>query len=108
MLLVHETQVDRKVIDSVENLQLVVRAGTGIDNIDSEHCSKRGIYVANCPGMYASSVAELTMGLILSIDRRIAESTYQLKTNNWNKAGFRKSKGIKGRVLGLIGIGNVA
>ena len=100
--------MDRKVIDSVENLQLVVRAGTGIDNIDSEHCSKRGIYVANCPGMYSNSVAELTMGLILSIDRRIAEATYQLKTNNWNKAGFRKSKGIKGRVLGLIGIGNVA
>ena len=58
--------------------------------------------------MYAHAVSELTMGLILSIDRRIAESTYQLKTGHWNKAMLGKSKGIKGRTLGLIGGGNAA
>ena len=108
MLLVRETEVDRAIIDSADNLQLVVRAGTGYQNIDHEYCSKRGIYVANCPKMYSNSVSELTMALILSIDRRIAESTYQLKTNNWNKAEFRKSKGLKGRTIGLIGGGSIA
>ena len=64
--------------------------------------------MANCPGMYAQAVSELTMGLILSVDRRIAESTYQLKTGSWDKGAFRKSRGIKGRTLGLIGGGNAA
>jgi len=50
-----------------------VRAGAGFDTIDVAHCSKLGIYVANCPGKNSAAVAELTMGLILSIDRRIAE-----------------------------------
>ena len=85
-----------------------MRAGAGYDTIDHNHCSRRGIYVTNCPAVNANAVAELTMGLILSIDRRIAESTYQLKTGNWNKALFRRSKGVKGRTLGLIGGGNIA
>ena len=108
VLVVRSTQVDQAVVDAAENLQLVVRAGAGYDTIDHDHCSRRGIYVANCPAVNAHAVSELTLGLILSIDRRIAESTYQLKTGNWNKELFRKAKGVKGRTLGLIGGGNIA
>lgn len=108
VLVVRSTPVNQEIIDANDNLQLVLRAGAGYDTIDHDHCSRRGIYVANCPAVNANAVAELTMGLILSIDRRIAESTYQLKTGNWNKALFRQAMGVKGRTLGLIGGGNVA
>ena len=108
VLVVRSTQVNQAIVDAAANLQLVVRAGAGYDTIDHNHCSRRGIYVANCPGMNAHAVSELTMGLILSIDRRIAESTYQLKTGKWNKDLFSKARGVKGRTLGLIGGGNIA
>ena len=108
VLVVRSTQVDQAIVDAADNLQLIVRAGAGYDTIDHNHCSRRGIYVANCPGVNANAVSELTMGLILAIDRRIAESTYQLKTGNWNKGLFSTATGIKGRTLGLIGGGNIA
>jgi len=50
-----------------------MRAGAGVDTIDVAHCSKQGIFITNCPGKNSHAVAELTMGLMLSIDRRIAE-----------------------------------
>ena len=52
---------------------MVVRAGAGYDTIDVAYCAKQGIYVSNCPGKNAHAVAELALGLILAIDRRIAE-----------------------------------
>lgn len=52
---------------------MVVRAGAGYDTIDVLHCSKRGIYVTNCPGKNSHAVAELTLGLILAIDRKISD-----------------------------------
>lgn len=58
---------------------MVVRAGAGYDTIDYLHCSRKGIYVANCPGKNSHAVAELVMGLMLSIDRRIAEGVQLLK-----------------------------
>lgn len=60
-------------------LQLVVRAGAGYDTIDVAHCAKQGVYVANCPGKNAHAVAELALGLILAIDRRIPEGVQLLK-----------------------------
>lgn len=73
VLVVRSTKVPAGTIDQGKNLQLVVRAGAGYDTIDVSHCSKKGVYLANCPGKNAAAVAELAMGLILSIDRRIAE-----------------------------------
>ncbi len=85
-----------------------MRAGAGYDTIDVGHCAKQGIYVANCPGKNAHAVAELAMGLILSIDRRIAEGVQLLKEGQWNKALFANCAGLKGRTLGLIGLGSIA
>lgn len=85
-----------------------MRAGAGYDTIDFDYCSKKGIYVANCPGKNANAVSELTMGLILSIDRRIAEGVNMLKQGTWNKGMFANCTGVKGRTIGLIGFGNVA
>lgn len=96
-----------EVVDSTANLQLVVRAGAGYDTIDFNYCSTKGIYVANCPGKNANAVSELAMGLILCIDRRIAEGVSMIKTGDWNKGMFANCRGIKGRTLGLIGFGNI-
>jgi D-3-phosphoglycerate dehydrogenase len=87
---------------------MVLRAGAGYDTIDVAHCAKQGIYVTNCPGKNSHAVAELTLGLILGIDRRIGEGYSLLKEGKWNKGLFANCKGIKGRTLGLIGFGNIA
>ena len=73
ILVVRSTKVQVDQIDASSKLQLVVRAGAGTDTIDVAHCSRKGIYVANCPGKNAHAVAELTIGLLISIDRRMAE-----------------------------------
>ena len=84
-----------------------MRAGAGFDTIDFAYCSTKGIYVANCPGKNANAVSELAMGMILSIDRRMAEGINMLKTGHWNKGMFANCRGIKGRTIGLIGFGNI-
>lgn len=94
-------------MDSTNNLQLIVRAGAGYDTIDWNYCSTKGVYVANCPGKNAHAVSELAMGLILSIDRRIAEGVNMLKSGNWNKGMFSSCRGINGRTIGIIGFGNI-
>jgi D-3-phosphoglycerate dehydrogenase len=86
----------------------LIRAGAGVDTIDVAHCAKQGIYVANCPGKNADAVAELTFGILLSIDRRLAEGVQLLKEGKWNKGLFINSVGVKGRTLGLIGFGSIA
>ena len=73
VLVVRSTKVTAKDVDADPKLQLVVRAGAGYDTIDVAHCSKVGVYVTNCPGKNATAVAELTLALLLSIDRRVAE-----------------------------------
>jgi len=108
VLVVRSTKVPAETVDATNNLQLVVRAGAGYDTIDFNYCSTKGIYVANCPGKNANAVSELTMGLVLSIDRRIAEGVTMLKNGKWNKGMFAECRGIKGRTIGLIGFGNVA
>jgi D-3-phosphoglycerate dehydrogenase len=88
-------------------LKLVVRAGAGYNTIDVAAASRRGIYVSNCPGKNSVAVAELAFGLILALDRRIAENVIALREGKWNKAEFSKARGISGRTLGLIGVGQI-
>lgn len=79
VLVVRSTKVTAADVNANPRMQLVVRAGAGYDTIDVNHCAKNGVYVANCPGKNAHAVAELTMGLILSIDRRIPEGVQLLR-----------------------------
>ena len=107
VLVVRSKKVTKEVIDANPKLEMVIRAGAGVDTIDVAYCSKKGIYVANCPGKNSVAVAELAMGLIISIDRRIPENVHFYKEGKWEKGMFAECIGIKGRTLGLIGIGNV-
>jgi D-3-phosphoglycerate dehydrogenase len=69
---------------------------------------KNGIHVANCPGKNSIAVAELAMGLMLSVDRKIPDNVIELRNGKWKKGAFSKARGLYGRTLGLIGLGNIA
>jgi D-3-phosphoglycerate dehydrogenase len=86
---------------------MIVRAGAGYDTIDVAHCASLGIYVTNCPGKNAHAVAELALGLMLSIDRRIAENVQLLKEGRWNKGAYANCAGIKGKTIGVVGLGSI-
>ncbi len=89
------------------SLELIIRAGAGVDNIDATYASNRGIYVTNCPGKNALAVAELVFGLMITADRSIVESTNDLKNSIWNKGKYGNGKGMFGRTLGVVGSGFV-
>jgi D-3-phosphoglycerate dehydrogenase len=106
VLVVRSSQVTRPMLES-GNLQLVVRAGAGTNTIDVEAASERGIWVANCPGKNAIAVAELATGLMLALDRHIADGTADLKSGKWNKKRYAQARGLFGRTLGVIGAGTI-
>jgi D-3-phosphoglycerate dehydrogenase / 2-oxoglutarate reductase len=74
VLVVHSRKVDADIIDIGKSLQMIVVGGQSTDQIDTAHAAKRGIFVANCPGKSANAVSELTVGLMIAIDRRMAEA----------------------------------
>jgi D-3-phosphoglycerate dehydrogenase len=106
-LVVRSTKVTRKMLESAPSLELIVRAGAGYDSIDIEAASERGIFVANCPGKNSSAVAELTIGLMVSLDRRIADNISDARAGRWEKSKYAKARGLKGRVLGIVGMGQI-
>src|SRR5215471_17160227 len=106
ILIVRSTKVTRPMLEA-GHLSLVIRAGAGYNTIDVETASERGIYVANCPGKNSVAVAELAFGLILALDRRIAENAKDLERGVWNKKEYSKARGLYGRTLGLIGVGGI-
>jgi D-3-phosphoglycerate dehydrogenase / 2-oxoglutarate reductase len=107
VLVVRSTPVSAGVF-AAPSLKLVVRAGAGYNTIDVVAASKRGVYVANCPGQNSVAVSELAFGLILALDRRIVDSVISLRAGTWNKTEFSKARGLHGRTLGLIGMGRIA
>ena len=91
IVVVRSTKVTRKAIEAAKNLALIIRAGAGYDTIDVNAASERGIYVTNCPGKNSVAVAELTLGLILALDRRIPDNTRDLRAGQWNKKEYGKA-----------------
>jgi D-3-phosphoglycerate dehydrogenase len=106
VLVVRSTKVTEAVL-SAGALKLVVRAGAGYNTIDVAAASRRGIYVSNCPGKNSIAVAELAFALILALDRRIADNVISLREGHWNKTEYSKARGLFGRTLGLIGLGQI-
>jgi D-3-phosphoglycerate dehydrogenase len=106
VLVVRSTKVTAPMMDAGA-LALIVRAGAGYNTIDVAAASARGIYVSNCPGRNAVAVAELTLGLILALDRRIPDNVSALRAGTWDKKAFSKAAGLKGKTLGLLGFGAI-
>src|SRR2546421_3680700 len=106
VLIVRSTPVSEAMLDAGQ-LKLVVRAGAGFNTIDVAAASRRGIFVSNCPGKNSVAVAELAFALILALDRRVADNVIALRGGQWNKAEFSEARGLLGRTLGLIGVGQI-
>jgi D-3-phosphoglycerate dehydrogenase len=104
VLVVRSTKVTEAMLDA-GRLSLVVRAGAGFNTIDVKAASARGIYVSNCPGKNSIAVAELAFGLLLALDRRLADNVADLRAGRWNKGAYGKARGLYGKTLGLIGLG---
>lgn len=100
------TKVTHALIERAGRLKVIGRAGVGLDNIDVEAAEKRGIAVLNTPEAPADSTAELTIGLILALARRIPSADSSMKEGKWLKGGL-KGWQLKGKTIGLIGLGNV-
>jgi len=106
VLVVRSTKVTEPMLDA-GRLSLIVRAGAGYNTIDVAAASQRGIYVSNCPGKNAIAVAELAFGLMLALDRRIADNVADLRAGKWNKKEFSRAQGLYGSTLGLLGAGSI-
>jgi len=106
-LVVRSTKVTAAAIEAADALELIVRAGAGTNTIDVGAASEVGIYVTNVPGRNAIAVAELTMGLLLAIDRRIPDNVADLRAGTWNKSTYGKADGLFGKVMGIVGLGDI-
>ena len=100
------TKVTREVIGAAERLRVIARAGTGVDNVDVAAATARGIVVMNAPGANSLSVAELAMGLVLSLARNIPAADASMKTAKWEKSKFAGAE-IRSKTLGLVGLGRI-
>jgi D-3-phosphoglycerate dehydrogenase len=100
------TKITREVLDRATRLKIIIRAGSGLDNIDLEKASSLGIKVMNVPSEIADSVAELTIGLMIMLSRRLYKAVESLKRGEWIKNQLMGQE-LKGKKVGVVGVGNV-
>ena len=105
--MVRSRKIPKSVIDSGRNLELIIRAGVGFDNIDIAAAAKKNIKVENVPGKNVHAVSELVIALAFHVDRKVYLNDQASKNNQWNKAQFSKSKGLRNQTLGIIGLGKI-
>jgi len=101
-----QTKVSAKIIQAGKKLQVIGRAGVGVDNIDVEEASQRGIVVVNAPTGNTISAAEHTIALMLCLARHIPQANVVLKSGVWRRSEFMGIE-VRGKTLGIIGLGNV-
>ena len=106
MVVRSRTKVTREVLDAGTSLKAVVRAGVGLDNIDVAYAKEKGVQVLNTPTASTQSVAELTVGYLLALARRLPQMTASMKAGQWEKKAFTGME-IAGKTLGLIGSGRI-
>ncbi|MCR3720088.1 MULTISPECIES: NAD(P)-dependent oxidoreductase [Prauserella salsuginis group] len=106
-LIVRSTAVTADAVEAADSLRLVIRAGSGTNTIDRDAAARRGVYVCNVPGRNAIAVAELTMGLLLALDRSIPDNVADLRAGRWDKKRYSRARGIHGRKVGVVGLGGI-
>src|SRR3954454_9014862 len=107
ILIVRSSKVKRGVFANADRLALVIRAGAGTNTIATADAAARGVLVANVPGRNSAAVAELTMGLLLAVDRRIPDNVADLRAGRWNKKTYGKAAGLLGSTMGIVGLGSI-
>nr|XP_040057302.1 D-3-phosphoglycerate dehydrogenase [Gasterosteus aculeatus aculeatus] len=100
------TKVTADVIDAADNLKIIGRAGTGVDNVDVDAATKKGIIVMNTPSGNTISAAELTCALLMSLSRNVPQAAMSMKQGNWDRKKFMGAE-LYGKVLGILGLGRI-
>uniref|UniRef100_A0A3Q3MPS5 phosphoglycerate dehydrogenase n=1 Tax=Labrus bergylta TaxID=56723 RepID=A0A3Q3MPS5_9LABR len=100
------TKVTADVIDAADNLKIIGRAGTGVDNVDVDAATKKGIIVMNTPSGNTISAAELTCALLMSLSRHVPQAAMSMKQGNWDRKKFMGAE-LYGKVLGIVGLGRI-
>jgi len=100
------TKITRKVIEAANKLELIIRAGIGLDNIDTKAAQEKGIEVANTPAATTISVAEHTMGLMLGAVRNHGQANLSMKAHKWEKKLFSGTE-LYEKTLGIVGMGRI-
>jgi D-3-phosphoglycerate dehydrogenase / 2-oxoglutarate reductase len=100
------TKLDRDLIERADRLKVIGRAGVGVDNVDVEAATRRGIVVANAPESTVVSAAEHTIGLLLALSRNIAQAHAALKEGRWERSAHGGIE-LAGKTLGVLGFGRI-
>lgn len=106
MVVRSETKVTRKVMEAAPKLKVVGRAGVGVDNVDVEAATQRGIVVMNTPSGNTVSTAELTFSMLMALARRIPQAHMSMKTGEWNRKAFQGVE-LYNKTLGILGMGRI-
>jgi D-3-phosphoglycerate dehydrogenase / 2-oxoglutarate reductase len=101
-----ETQVTADVIDAATRLRIIARAGVGVDNIDVEAATRRGVVVVNSPTGNIAAAAEHTIALLLALARHVPEANAALRAGRWERSRFVGTE-VRGKTLGIVGLGKV-
>jgi D-3-phosphoglycerate dehydrogenase len=99
-------QVDAKLLEAAPKLRLIGRAGVGVDNIDTDAATHRGIVVMNTPGANAVAVAELTLGLMIAMARSVPRANATMHAGKWEKKSLQGSE-LRGKTFGIVGLGRI-
>lgn len=100
------TQVTQRVIEAADKLKIVGRAGVGVDNIDVDAATRKGIIVSNAPAGNMISAAEHTISMMMSMSRNIPQANASLKAREWKRSKFMGVE-VKGKTLGVVGLGRI-
>lgn len=101
-----QIKVDKEIIEKAKKLKIIARAGVGVDNIDVETATHRGIVVVNAPGGNTISTAEHTIALIFAVARKIPQAYLSMKERKWDRKKFTGIE-LRGKTVGVIGLGRV-
>jgi D-3-phosphoglycerate dehydrogenase len=99
-------QVDDALMEQAPKLRVIGRAGVGVDNIDADAATRRGIVVMNTPGANAVAVAELTIGLMLALARKLPAANASMHSGKWEKKSLQGAE-LRGKTLGILGLGRI-
>jgi D-3-phosphoglycerate dehydrogenase len=101
------SKVTARVLEAAKQLKVIGRAGIGVDNVDVDAASKRGIVVMNTPTGNAVTTAEHAITLLMSIARMVPQASASMKAGKWEKKKFAEGRELAGKTLGVIGLGNI-
>ena len=106
MVVRSETKITKKVIDAAPHLRVVGRAGVGVDNVDVDAATQRGIVVMNTPGGNTISTAELTFSMLMALARKIPQAHMSMKEGKWSRKDFQGTE-LFNKTLGILGMGRI-